>query len=114
MNSSQARVALRMLSEIATELEHGLSKHSSTRTQDYDNEADDESPIFDSFYATGGNESIMKMPDFTAPEFRKLYSILKSCITTNWNNGFGKRSDSKQVDVLFTLSVVMKQKSSWD
>lgn len=81
-----------MLSDIAAERVYEISQYSSTSTPDSNNEADDESPVFDSFYATGRNEPIVKISNLTAPEFRKLYSILQSCTNTNWNNEHGKIS----------------------
>ena len=76
MESSRAEDALRILSEVATEREHDILRYSANITEDSDDEVDAASPIFDLFYNVGGNESIMKMTNFTAPEFRLLYSIL--------------------------------------
>ena len=93
MNTSRAQDALRILSDVAAEREHKLIQFSASRADESDDEADAESPIFDSFYNVGGNESILKITNFTAPEFRKLYSILQQCITSRWNSGREKNLD---------------------
>ena len=108
MSSTRAQDVLQKLSEIASELEHDFAQYSAVRAADSDDEVDSESPIFNSFYNAGGNQSVLKMTNFTAPEFRKLCGILHTTITTKWNNGRGKRSEYKQIDVLFILLVVMK------
>ena len=82
MNNSRAQDALRLLREVAADREHDLLQYSISTQEDSDDEADSESPIFDSFYTVQGNEAILQMTNFTAPEFRKLYSILEPFITT--------------------------------
>ena len=78
MNDSRAQDALRLLSEVAAEREHDLQQYSANNHDSSDEEYDAESPIFDSFYNAGGNDSIRKMTNFTALELRKLYSILQN------------------------------------
>ena len=114
MNSARAEDALRLLGEIAAEREHELSNYPTTREQESDTEADEESPIFNSFYNSGGSESIMKMTNFTPNEFRTFYGTLQSHIMTKWNVGRGKRSQYKPMDVFFMSLVTMKYGGSWD
>ena len=114
MNNARAHDALRVLSEFAAQRNHEMLKYSPNRPEESDDESDADSPIFDSFYNVGGNESILSLTNFTSAEFRKLYSILHDCIIRNWNNGRGKRSKFKPKQVLFMLLVVMKHKSAWD
>ncbi len=83
MDSNRVNQVLTQLSERSTDLEHGLLRFSSTREVESDEEAGDESPIFDSFYNSGGSESIAKMIKFTPTEFRKLYSIPHGTIMAN-------------------------------
>ena len=84
------------------------------KADDSDDEQDSESPIFNSFYDACGDQSILKMTKFTGSEFRKLYGIIHTTITPKWNNGRGKRSKHKRMNVLFMSLVVLKIKSSWD
>ena len=70
MNKERAHDALRMLSEVAEEREHDLLSYSATKNVESDDEGGSECPIFETFYASGGSESIMKMCNFTLSEFR--------------------------------------------
>lgn len=114
MNLERAQDALRILAEQAVEKTHQLSTYSVTPNQESDNEADSESPVVDSFYEFGGNDSILKMTNFTLPEFRRLYGIFYESITTSWNLGRGKRSHHTSMDVLFICIVVLKHGGSWN
>eukprot|EP00171_Calliarthron_tuberculosum_P021722 IDg21722t1 len=114
MNANRAKNVLRQLEERNAEREHELSKFSTSKDVDSDDEADQPSPIFDSFYESSGTEGIVKMCNFTPLEFRKLYSHLHGEITREWNTGRGKRSEYKAMDVLFMILVVMKHEGSWD
>ncbi len=76
-------------------------------------EADAESPVFDSFYNSGGSEAILKVCSFTPTEFRQLSDIFSASIATNWNTGRGKKSKLNPMDVLFMTLVVMKHRTSW-
>ncbi len=49
------------LAERSTDREHELLRYSSTREVKSDGEAGAESPIFDSFYSSGGSEAVVKM-----------------------------------------------------
>ena len=65
MNASRADDALRLLSERAAEREHVLPQFSPTRHVEPDHAVDAESPILNSFYQTGGNDSIMRMTNLS-------------------------------------------------
>ncbi len=114
MASNRVQQVPMQFAERSAAREHDLLRYSSIREVDSDEEADAESPIFDSFYNSFGSEAIVKMIHFTPAEFRKLYDILFAIIFTNWNTGRGKKSNFKPADVLFMTLVVMKHKGSWD
>ena len=109
MNNSRAQDTLRLLCEVASDREHDLLQYSTSIREDSDNEADAETPNFYSFYSVGGNESELTMTNFTAPEFRKLYSILEPFVTTWWNNSRGKKTEFKPMYVFFMFLVVLKR-----
>ena len=113
MNSSRAEKALNIISLVATERENDIFRYYAHRTEDLDDKADAASPIVDSFYIVGGNESILKMTNCTSPEIRLLYFILEHCMNIWSSNGRGKKFN-KPMNVLFTMVVVMKDKRSWD
>jgi len=114
MNAGRAEDALRILGEQAADRDHEISAFSALRSQDSDDESDAECPIIDSFYGSGGNQAILKMCNFTLPEFRRLYSIMHEHIVTTWNVGRGNRSTLKPMDVLFMCLAVLKHGGSWD
>ncbi len=114
MDSNRVNQFLTQLSERFTDRKHELLRFSSTREVESDEEAGAESPIFDSFYNSGGSEAIVKMTNFTPAEFRKLCDILHGTILANWNNGRGKKCAFKAMDVLFMTLVVLRDNSSWD
>ncbi len=82
MNAGRVGDALRILSEQAAEREHQLSAYPSTSREERDNDVDAPSPIFYSFYNSGGNDAILKMTNFAPFEFQKLYSIIQPQIVT--------------------------------
>ena len=74
---------LRVLSEAQNRRTVEIRRHSSQQIAEEDEDADNESPIFDSFYAADGNEGIMKMINLSAREFRRLYGELRLHIVAN-------------------------------
>lgn len=62
--------------------------------------------------ASGGNEAIMKRINFTPAEFRQLFSVLESEVTSKWNTERGEESTFKPVNVLFTTLVLMNHETS--
>ena len=49
MNNPRVQDALRLLNELIAEREHELQQYTANVQKNYDDEADTESPIFDSF-----------------------------------------------------------------
>ena len=72
MKYSWAHDMLLIIREAAAERYYELHQHSPSRLHHSDDETDVESPIFDSFYNFGGNESLQKMTNFTGPRFRNI------------------------------------------
>ena len=64
MESRRTGDALRILREVANDREHNLLRYYANRTEDSDDEADEESPIFDCFYNVRENKSIIKITNF--------------------------------------------------
>ena len=58
MIATRAQEVLWKVSEIATESEHDLAQYSAVRDNESDDEADAESPILNSLYNAGSNQSI--------------------------------------------------------
>ncbi len=58
---------LMQFAELSTYCKRELLRQSSRREDESDEEADNESPIFDSFYSSGGSEAVMKIINFTQP-----------------------------------------------
>lgn len=114
MDTRSARAGLSVLSSAHRRREIAISRHPHLRDAESDDEADLESPIFDSFYEADGNEGILKMTNFTANEFRVLYGKLHNYIVTNWNVGRGRKCTQKPMDVLFMTLTVLKHGGSWD
>ena len=82
MNNSRDQEAVHLLGEASTEREHKFLQYSANVQGSSDEEGDAESPIFDLLCNVGGDESILKMTNFIAPEFCKLYSTVQHCIST--------------------------------
>ena len=57
MSATRAQDVLRKVSEIATERKHDLAQYSAVRDNEQDDEADAESPIFNSLQNAGSNQS---------------------------------------------------------
>ena len=97
MSATRAQDLLRQLSEIATKREYDLAQYSAVRSDDTNDDPEAESLIFNSFYNPSANQYILKITNFTTPEFRELYEIFQISITTKWSNGVAKRSEYKQM-----------------
>ena len=80
MSSQNTLASLNLLNSVAQARENDIMQAPSTPVVDSDDEADEECPIFDRFYAIDGNASIIEITNFTAVEFRKLYTILHPTI----------------------------------
>lgn len=61
-------------------------RHYNIRDTEFDEEADRESPILDSFYEVDGNEGVLKT-NFTFDELCDLYGRIQEYIVSNWNVG---------------------------
>jgi len=108
MASQHTLASLNLLNSVAQARQNDIMQAPSSPVVDSDDEADAECPIFDQFYAIDGNESIIEMTNFTAVEFRKLYTILHPTMNANWNIGRGRRCLQKPMDVLFMAVTVLK------
>ena len=114
MNSSRAQDVLRQLTEKASEHNHDVQTYSSIRQNESDDGADSLSPIFNSFYNSGGNTATVKMINFTPIEYRKVYSALEETIKSNWNVVRGRKYNQSLMDVLLMTLVVLKHGGLWD
>eukprot|EP00171_Calliarthron_tuberculosum_P021823 IDg21823t1 len=114
MDTNSARAGLQVLSSAHHRRELAYSRHPRFRDADSDDDADLESPVFDSFYNADGNEGVLKMTNFTAAEFRVLYGKLHSHLATRWNVGRGRKCAQKPMDVFFMTLTVLKHGGAWD
>lgn len=114
MDSNSVLSAIDHLSRAHQRREIALNRHSTVRAETEDADEDRDCPIFDSFYDADGNEGVMKMVNFSAPEFRALYASIHDRIVTLWNVGRGRKSPHTPMDVLFMALTVLKHGGSWD
>lgn len=115
MASSSARSALERLQDEHRCREVALSAvNTSSYDDDDDDDIDRECPVFDKFYTADGNEGIRKLINFTAVEFRGLYSRIQAQVVSRWNVGRGRKTTQTPMDVFFMSLVVLKHGGSWD
>ena len=107
MNSSSAQDDLRQLTEKTSECNHELIAYSSIRQNISDNDTDSISPIFDSFYNSGGDTAIVKMINFTPIEYRKVYSALEETNISNLKVGRGRNYNQSPINVSYITLVVL-------
>lgn len=113
MDNSTARAGLRALFAAHHRRELEFSRHPRFRGAESDDDADLESPIFDSFYNSDGNDGILKMTNLTAAEFRDLYSKVHAHLASWWNVGRGHKCEQKPMDFLFMTLTVLKHGGCW-
>ena len=115
LSTERARAGLEFLTDIALARENELSRFESAAQliEDCDEE-DSDCPIYMSFYTAGGSEAIMKMTNFSARRFEKIYNNFHEFIVTNWNVGRGKKSNFRPKDVFFMMMTTFKYGTSWD
>ena len=114
MSTLRAAQTLELLNRATQQRENELLRHSSTPDAESDDDADAESPIFDQFYGVNRNSNIKEMTNFTAREFRNLYSILQRTIASSWNVGRGRKSKYKPMTALLMTLKVLKHGGTWD
>lgn len=89
MTSPSANSALAFLldEQRRREVQHNSRSNQRFDDDDDDDEDDRECPIFDYHYDKDGNDGITKLINFTAGEFRDLYSKIHTQVITRWNVG---------------------------
>ena len=114
MDRNAAASGLRLLCEALEDREREIGEYPTSHEEVSDDEADAESPVFDSFYSAGGSEGIMKMTNFTPSEFRSIWNTIEGYVSEHWNVGRGRKSSHSAMDVFFMMLTVLKHGGAWD
>ena len=61
-----------------------------------------------------GEEALLKMTNFTQPEFERIYSKITKFVTMNWNVGRGRKTPHNAKDVFFMMLSTLKTGGHWD
>lgn len=69
-----------------------MERHATIRDAESDDEADQDCPVLDSFYAADGNEGVLKMTNLTTSEFWDQYNCLHSQFLRSGTSVMGKRA----------------------
>ena len=83
MNTDDVLSGIKLLLEAHNRHDLQIKSQPTTRIVEEDEEADLESPIFDSFYNADGNQGIMSLMNFTSVDFRSIYENLQSHIISS-------------------------------
>lgn len=114
-STGHASNALAKLCDAAAERREELNNYGENPLlKDSDDEADSSSPIMDRFVEAEGTRAVLKMTNFSAREFSKLYSRFHEFILSHWNCGRGKKSQYKPKDVFFMMLTVLNFGCNWD
>ena len=76
---------------------------------DHDEESDSDCPIIDIFVGIGGEEALLKMTNFTRPEFERIYGKITEFVTMNWKVGRGRTTPHKAKDKFFMMLSTLKR-----
>jgi len=83
--------ALFLLTQAAEERRRYREQIPVAQQEDTDEETDSNSPLFDQFCLTSGYDGILKMTNFSPPEFHALWFEVCDHVSANWNVGRGKK-----------------------
>ncbi|KAF0723660.1 hypothetical protein Ae201684P_006926 [Aphanomyces euteiches] len=75
---------------------------------------DGDSPIFDDFFNSGGDNSITTLINFTSHEFNNLWRVVMPQLAAAWTLGRGRKPSMLPKDALFATLLVLKHFDSWD
>ncbi|OWZ17360.1 hypothetical protein PHMEG_0008716 [Phytophthora megakarya] len=78
-----------------------------------DESSDSESPILAQFVASGGDDTLKGMTNFSSPELNALWALVESAVTIAWTQGRGRKPSVSGNDVLFITLTVLKYFDTW-
>ena len=69
--------------------------------------------IYYTFIALEGQKSILKMDNFTRPEFERIHSTINDIVTKSENTGKGRKTSRKAKDDFFMTVSTLKNDGNW-
>ncbi|OWZ09797.1 hypothetical protein PHMEG_00017446 [Phytophthora megakarya] len=78
-----------------------------------DESLDSESPILAQFVASGGDDTLKGMTNFSSPELDALWALVESAVTIAWTQGRGRKPSVSGKDALFITLTVLKHFDTW-
>lgn len=115
LSRSHAMSAANLLDEVAELRREELGKYSVVRmNRDSDEEVDSNYPIYDEFFSSGRDETIVCTKRFSSSGFHSIWNRLEGHFATNWSAGWGPRSKYSAKDVFFMTLATMKHGGTWD
>lgn len=97
---------LQMICEALKDRNQWISQYRTEPVDNSNDDADQDCPVFDAFYAAGG---VVAKLNFSPMEFRNLWNNVHNYVVSHWNVGRGRKSSQKSVDVIFMTLKVLKQ-----
>ncbi|POM71989.1 Hypothetical protein PHPALM_11379 [Phytophthora palmivora] len=78
-----------------------------------DEASDSNSPILAEYLASGGDDTLNGLTNFSASELDALWVLVESAVTITWTQGRGRKPSVSGKDALFITITILKHFDTW-
>ncbi|KAH9127829.1 hypothetical protein LEN26_009191 [Aphanomyces euteiches] len=114
MPSNAAKIVARLLEDDQANRESCMGQYGDLVDHVEEYAIDGDSPIFDDFCNSGGDNSITTLVNFTSHEVNNLWRVVMPQLAAAWTLGRGRKPSMLPKDALFATLLVLKHFDSWD